>query len=58
MAAAEHRPLIIVNVSPYRCDAFIAKKHQIRLEPLPELSEKELNTKFDQKLVGSVSTLE
>jgi hypothetical protein len=58
MAAAEYGPLIIVNVSPYRCDAFIVEKHRIRLEPLPELSEKELNTKFDQKLVGSVSTLE
>jgi tetratricopeptide (TPR) repeat protein len=58
MAAAEHGPLIIVNVSPYRCDALIVEKYRIRLEPLPELSEKELNAKFDQKSVGSVSTLE
>ena len=35
--AAEYGPLVIVNVSHYRCDALIIKKTQIQALPLPHL---------------------
>ncbi len=35
--AAEYGPIIIINVSDYRCDALIIEKTQIRALPLPHL---------------------
>jgi len=37
-AAACPDPIIIVNLSPYRCDAFIIERHQVRVLRLPNLT--------------------
>ncbi|KAI3326484.1 CHAT domain-containing protein [Xylariaceae sp. AK1471] len=38
MAAAHPDPIIIVNISPYRCDAFVIERHQVRVLGLPNLT--------------------
>ncbi|WYZ36177.1 hypothetical protein EsH8_XI_000060 [Colletotrichum jinshuiense] len=45
--AADPDPAVVVNVSSFRCDAFIVEKHRIRLLELPLLSLKDIqaNTK-------------
>jgi Tfp pilus assembly protein PilF len=58
MAAAYQGPLILINVSAYRCDAFLVEHYQIRVVPLPNLSESELSTRVRQHSVGSTSTLQ
>ncbi|KAF2185509.1 hypothetical protein K469DRAFT_665117 [Zopfia rhizophila CBS 207.26] len=58
MAAADQGPIIIINVSSYRCDAFLIKKNRITVLPLPDLKEKELKTKVSQQSVGSAQTLQ
>ncbi|RMJ20261.1 hypothetical protein BHE90_001962 [Fusarium euwallaceae] len=47
MDAADPDPAVVVNVSKFRCDAFIVEKHHIRLLELPLLSleDIEANTK-------------
>ena len=45
MAAADPDPIIIVNVSSYRCDAFLIERHQIRVLELPKLCLKEAEEK-------------
>lgn len=47
MEAADPDPAVVVNVSVFRCDAFIVEKHRIRLLELPLLSlnDIEANTK-------------
>ena len=37
-AAADPDPIIIVNLSPYRCDAFIIERYQVRVLRLPNLT--------------------
>jgi hypothetical protein len=37
-AAAEHGPVIVINISSYRCDALILTDDTVRLVALPELS--------------------
>ncbi|KAI0536692.1 CHAT domain-containing protein [Xylaria digitata] len=37
-AAAHPDPIIVVNLSPYRCDAFIIECHQVRVLGLPNLT--------------------
>ncbi|KAI8628835.1 CHAT domain-containing protein [Xylariaceae sp. FL1651] len=37
-AAAHPDPIIVVNLSPYRCDAFIIECHQVRVLELPNLT--------------------
>ncbi|KAI1118248.1 CHAT domain-containing protein [Nemania sp. NC0429] len=37
-AAANRGPIVVINTSAYRCDAFIIEPHQIRLCELPGLS--------------------
>ena len=58
IAAAGHGPIIIINVSSYRCDAFLIKHHQIKIVALPYLKEDELNKRIQQQSVGSASTLQ
>jgi hypothetical protein len=58
MAAAYQGPIIVINVSAYRCDAFLVEHHQIRVVSLPNLSESELSTRVRQHAVGSTSTLQ
>ena len=41
MAAADPNPIVVVNLSSYRCDAFIIDRHQIRVLELPDLTVEE-----------------
>jgi tetratricopeptide (TPR) repeat protein len=36
--AAKNGPVVVINVSQFRCDAVIVEPHQLRLLPLPKLS--------------------
>ncbi|KIL92418.1 hypothetical protein FAVG1_04829 [Fusarium avenaceum] len=36
--AAKKGPVVVINVSQFRCDAIIVEPHQLRLLPLPKLS--------------------
>jgi hypothetical protein len=58
MAAADQGPIIIINISSYRCDAFLIEHRQIRVLPLPNLREEELNERVQQLSVGSTPVLE
>jgi tetratricopeptide (TPR) repeat protein/CHAT domain-containing protein len=58
MAAADQGPIVIVNISPCRCDAFLIERHQIRLLELPDLRQGELKKKAKQGSVGLASTLQ
>ncbi|GES61376.1 TPR-domain-containing protein [Aspergillus terreus] len=46
--AADRGPIIVVNVSRYRCDAFLVEPSQIRVLELPKLSFEELHTRAGQ----------
>lgn len=48
MAAAQEGPIVVVNVSPYRCDAFLIERRQIRALPLPKLNLKDLQKKLKE----------
>jgi hypothetical protein len=58
MASADQGPIIIINVSLYRCDAFLVERHQIRVLPLPNLTEEELKKRAQQLPIRSVSVLQ
>jgi len=58
MTAACQGPIAIINISSYRCDAFIVEDCQIRMVPLPGLSEEELHKRIQQLSVGSAPTLQ
>ena len=58
MAAADQGPIIIINVSSYRCDAFLIEHHQIRVLPLPNLRDEEVKEKVQQLSVGSTPILQ
>ncbi|RYP19460.1 hypothetical protein DL767_009641 [Monosporascus sp. MG133] len=38
MAAADPDPIIVVNLSAYRCDSFLVERHRIRALELPDLT--------------------
>jgi methyl coenzyme M reductase subunit C-like uncharacterized protein (methanogenesis marker protein 7) len=42
MAAADPDPIIVLNLSPYRCDAFLIERDQIRVLELPGLTLEEV----------------
>ncbi|KAK6501943.1 hypothetical protein TWF481_009761 [Arthrobotrys musiformis] len=42
MAAASHGPIVIINISQYRCDAFLIEQQIIRSLPLPNLLQKDV----------------
>ncbi|KAL8310419.1 hypothetical protein RB597_010314 [Gaeumannomyces tritici] len=42
MAAANPGPIIVVNLSPYRCDAFLVERGRIRVLELPGLTMEEV----------------
>jgi len=46
MTAANPGPVVVVNISSYRCDAFIIERHQIRALELPSLSLEEVEEKI------------
>jgi hypothetical protein len=41
-AAAEYGPIVVVNVSEYRCDALLVENHQIRSTILPDLNRRDI----------------
>ncbi|KAJ4178417.1 hypothetical protein NW767_014874 [Fusarium falciforme] len=43
LGAARHGPIVVVNVSSYRCDALLIEQSGIRLLELPHLSQEALN---------------
>jgi tetratricopeptide (TPR) repeat protein len=56
--AASKGPVIVINVSEYRCDAIIVERHQVTTVPLPDLSHVDVERRARQDLVGSRDTLE
>jgi hypothetical protein len=42
VAAADPDPIIVVNLSSYRCDAFLIQRSRVRLLELPDLTMKEV----------------
>jgi hypothetical protein len=48
MAAAQEGPVVVVNVSSYRCDAFLVERHRIRVLPLLELNLEDLEKKLEE----------
>ncbi|KAL2156167.1 hypothetical protein VTH82DRAFT_912 [Thermothelomyces myriococcoides] len=42
MAAADPDPVVVVNVSSFRCDAFLVKRNQIQLVRLPKLHQEKV----------------
>ncbi|KAF3114340.1 hypothetical protein TWF706_008273 [Orbilia oligospora] len=43
MTAASLGPLVIINISQYRCDALLVEQQSIRSLPLPNLLQKDIN---------------
>jgi hypothetical protein len=58
MAAADQGTIITINVSSYRCDAFLIERKRITVLPLPDLKAEELKEKAQQLSAGSTRTLE
>ncbi|PQE26664.1 TPR domain-containing protein [Rutstroemia sp. NJR-2017a BBW] len=57
LLAARAGPLVVINVSRYRCDAILVEQHQIRSLHLPKLTIEEIN-KRSNTILGSPRTLE
>ncbi|KAM6514012.1 hypothetical protein FALCPG4_015195 [Fusarium falciforme] len=57
-AAASYGPIVVINVSKYRCDAVIVEQHQIRSLALTHLSEKAIEEKAQDANKGSLKVLE
>ncbi|KAL6408226.1 hypothetical protein AUP68_08078 [Ilyonectria robusta] len=56
--AAQRGPIIVVNVSKYRCDALLVEPHQIQALPLIQLSVEEIEAKAQRGDLGSYEVLE
>ena len=54
-AAARCGPIVVLNVSEYRCDAILVEPHQIRSLALPRLNNKEIE---DRAQTGSLESPE
>lgn len=48
MAAADPDPIVVVNLSPLRCDAFLVERDRIRVERLPQLTLSDVNERTAQ----------
>ncbi|KAH7165232.1 CHAT domain-containing protein [Dactylonectria macrodidyma] len=46
MAAANLGPIIVVNMSLYRCDAFVVERHRISVVELPALTQEEVQKRI------------
>lgn len=59
-AAAEHGPIVLVNVSRRlgRCDAFLVERHQIRVLALPGLRYGDLEKNSKGRDLGNIKILE
>jgi tetratricopeptide (TPR) repeat protein len=61
MAAAAAGPIVVVNITSYRCDAFLIERHQIRVLELPDLRQQEVEERVQNlksKRLSLTSTLE
>ena len=56
--AARCGPIIVINVSKYRCDAIVVESHQIRSLQLPCLHIKDIETKAAKGNLGDPEVLE
>ncbi|MCJ1448702.1 MAG: hypothetical protein MMC23_009219 [Stictis urceolatum] len=52
-AAARCGPVVVINVSEYRCDALLVEQHQIRSLALPKANSKEIKEKARIRGLGS-----
>ncbi|KAK2612245.1 hypothetical protein QQS21_001671 [Conoideocrella luteorostrata] len=58
-AAAKLGPIVVINVSQYRCDAIIVKEREIRLLSLPNLSSEDIRKQGSEGGdLGGTKTLE
>ncbi|KAF5597035.1 30S ribosomal S17P protein [Fusarium pseudoanthophilum] len=51
-------PVVVINLSKFRCDAILVEQHQIRSLPLPDLTMDKMNEKESQGSLTSPSMLE
>jgi tetratricopeptide (TPR) repeat protein len=58
MSAARRGPVVVVNLSQYRCDAVLVEFHQIRQLPLPDLRVEAIKEKVRGSNLGSSDVLE
>lgn len=56
ITAASPGPIIVVNISSYRCDAFIIEHHQIRALELPSLSLEEVEGKARERRLCDITS--
>ncbi|KAK4031956.1 CHAT domain-containing protein [Parachaetomium inaequale] len=57
MAAADPDPIVVVNLSSYRCDAFLIERDKIRVLKLPGLTLKDVQERArNLRLSGSAAT--
>ncbi|KAM5362077.1 hypothetical protein ACJZ2D_012744 [Fusarium nematophilum] len=55
--AARHGPIIVINVSEFRCDALVVEPHQIRQVDLPDLTVAEISSMSWEYSLGSPRVL-
>jgi hypothetical protein len=55
--AAKYGPIVVINVSEYRCDAILVDQHRIRSVPLPGLTYKGVEEKVKLGNLGSSRVL-
>ena len=58
LAVAEHGPIVMVNVSEYRCDALIVEQCRARSLALPHLNRKKIAEMAQRYDLGSREILE
>ncbi|KIW80555.1 hypothetical protein Z517_07171 [Fonsecaea pedrosoi CBS 271.37] len=56
--AARHGPIVVINVSPLRCDALLIEPHRVRSLALPHLKSHEIEEKARQYNLDSPRVLE
>ncbi|CAH0054471.1 unnamed protein product [Clonostachys solani] len=57
-AAAASGPIVIINVSTYRCDALLIERHQLSTLPLPDLCPEDISVRATTLASLSTDTLE
>jgi hypothetical protein len=55
--AARHGPVVVINVSEYRCDAILIEAEQIRSLPLSKLTRREICERAQVSKLGSLSVM-
>ncbi|KAI0466991.1 CHAT domain-containing protein [Xylaria cf. heliscus] len=55
--AATRGPVVVVNISEYRCDAILIETNQIRSLPLPNLTSREVRRRAQVSRPGSLSVM-